>query len=146
MRRTVELTRPRGSANCNLQKLHAKHAIAARVQRFVGLPLNDNLRLVSFERDLHAFVLIRVVFEVHCDAVLELEQDQSVAHDFAPSDVRIHNVVESRVWPSAFLPMSHELAVTKEVNRRLNGEADGAKRELEIELTDPHLGRELSDH
>src|SRR5687768_4244765 len=34
-RRTVELTRPRGSANSDLQKLHAKHAFAARVQRFV---------------------------------------------------------------------------------------------------------------
>jgi hypothetical protein len=34
----VELTRPRGSVNCNLQKHLAKHAIAARVQRFVGPP------------------------------------------------------------------------------------------------------------
>jgi hypothetical protein len=34
-RLTVELTRPRGSANFDLQKLHAKHALAARVQRFV---------------------------------------------------------------------------------------------------------------
>src|SRR5215471_12118373 len=34
-RRTAELTRPRASANFGLQKLHAKHAIAARVQRFV---------------------------------------------------------------------------------------------------------------
>jgi hypothetical protein len=30
---TAELTRPRGSANFDLQKLHAKHAPAARVQR-----------------------------------------------------------------------------------------------------------------
>ena len=35
-RRTPELTRPRGSANFDLQKLLEKHAIAARVQRFVG--------------------------------------------------------------------------------------------------------------
>jgi hypothetical protein len=33
--RTTELTRPRGSANFNLQKLHAKHTSAGRVQRFV---------------------------------------------------------------------------------------------------------------
>src|SRR5438105_3160683 len=34
---TSELTRRRGSANSNLEKLHAKYAPAARVQRFVGL-------------------------------------------------------------------------------------------------------------
>ena len=33
--RTSELTRPRGSANPDSSGLHAKHAIAARVQRFV---------------------------------------------------------------------------------------------------------------
>src|SRR2546423_2138690 len=33
---TVELTRPRGSGNCELIKHVEKQAIAARVQRFVG--------------------------------------------------------------------------------------------------------------
>ena len=32
-----KLMRPRGSANFELQKLHANQAPAARVQRFVGL-------------------------------------------------------------------------------------------------------------
>src|SRR4051812_13059099 len=35
--RTVEFTRPRGSGNLELQKHLEKHAIASRVQRFVGL-------------------------------------------------------------------------------------------------------------
>src|SRR5215472_9032455 len=39
---TLELTRPRASANCELITLHAKHAIAARVQRIVG-PLHLDL-------------------------------------------------------------------------------------------------------
>ena len=42
LRPTAELTRPRGSVNSNLQKLHAKHAPAARVQRFVRRRLNEN--------------------------------------------------------------------------------------------------------
>ena len=37
--------------------------------------LDYALGLISFEGDLHALVLIRTVLEVHCDAVLELEQD-----------------------------------------------------------------------
>src|SRR5215831_17821964 len=35
-RRTVELTRPRARTNFDSIRLNAKHAIAARVQRFVG--------------------------------------------------------------------------------------------------------------
>src|ERR1043165_3733770 len=45
---TVELTRPRGCANCDLQKHLEKHAIAARVQRFVGHPLEPLNDLGSF--------------------------------------------------------------------------------------------------
>ena len=91
-------------------------------------------------------VVKRTVFEVHRDTILELEHDQPVVHDFAASDLCIHDVVEPGIWPLAFFPVSHELAVTKEVHRRLNSEIDGPKRELEIELTDPHLCRELSNH
>jgi hypothetical protein len=102
--------------------------------------------LPSFEGDLHALVLVGAVFEVHRYAVLELKQDQAIVDDFAAPDFRIHDVVEPRIRPPAFFPVSQPLAVTKEVHWGLNREIDGTKRELEIELTDPHLGRELSDY
>jgi hypothetical protein len=44
---TTELTRPRGSVNCDLQKPHAKDAIAARVQRFVGRSRENSQGFVS---------------------------------------------------------------------------------------------------
>jgi hypothetical protein len=48
VRPSVELTRPRGSANFDLQKLE-KPAIAARVQRFVGFVL-----VISAAQNLYA--------------------------------------------------------------------------------------------
>jgi len=39
--RRAELTRPRARANSDLQTLHAKDAIAARGQRFVGRGINQ---------------------------------------------------------------------------------------------------------
>ena len=65
---------------------------------------------------------------------------------FAATECRVHDVVETGVWPSAWFPMSHEFAVTKEIHRRLDGETEGTERELEIELADPHLCGELPDH
>ena len=42
--------------------------------------------------------------------------------------------------------MGNQLAVTKEIHRGLDGETNGSERELEIELTYPHLRRELPDY
>src|SRR5947208_2941788 len=39
---TLEFTPPGGSCHVELIKLHDKHAPAARVQRFVGLPVRSN--------------------------------------------------------------------------------------------------------
>jgi hypothetical protein len=55
-RRTVELTSPRGSANFDLHKLHAKHASAARVQRIIWkcwqtrTPYNEVIYLESLRK------------------------------------------------------------------------------------------------
>lgn len=83
---------------------------------------------------------------MHLYPVVELEHYQSVVYDFATADFRIHDVVETRVWPLALFPMGHQFAVTKEVYGRLDGEIDGAESELEVELPDPHLCRELPDN
>ena len=82
---------------------------------------------------------------MHLYAVVELEYDQSIVHDFASSDFRIHDVVETEFWPFAFLPMGNQFAITKQVHWRLDGKTDIAKRELKVELSNPHLGRELTD-
>jgi hypothetical protein len=103
-------------------------------------------RGISLERDLHAFVLIGTVLEMHRHPVVELEHDESVVYDFTASDFRIHDVVETGVWPLALFPMGHQLAVTKEIHEGLDGETDGAERELKIELADPKLCRELPDN
>jgi hypothetical protein len=42
--------------------------------------------------------------------------------------------------------MANQLAVTKQINWRLDGEVDGAKGELEVGLPDPQLSRKLSDN
>ncbi len=79
-------------------------------------------------------------------SVVEFEQYQPVVYDFATSDFRIHDVVETGVGPLALFPMGHQFAITKKVQGRLDGEVDGAERELDIELPDPHLCRELPDN
>src|ERR1700730_1647510 len=103
-------------------------------------------RGISLERDLHALVLIGTVFEMHRYPVVELEHDEPVVYDFIATDFRVHDVVETGVWPLTLFPMGHQLAVTKEIHRGLDGETHGAERELKIELTDPKLCRELPDN
>jgi hypothetical protein len=103
-------------------------------------------RWLSREGDLHALVLIGAVFEVHRQPVLELKYDQPVIHDFAASDFRIHDVVETRVRPLALFPMGNQLAAAKDINRRLDSETDRAERELEIELPDSNLRCELANN
>jgi hypothetical protein len=116
------------------------------LQRVVGLPTSDYpWGRVSLKGDLHALVLIRVVFEMHDDAVSKLERDQSVVHDLAAPDLRIHDLVEAGVRPPALFPTTHQIAITKECDRRLDRKIDRAEGELKIELADPHLGRELSN-
>src|SRR5688572_22264972 len=83
---------------------------------------------------------------MHRDPILELEHDQPVVHGFAAHDLHVHDVVEPAVGPTTFLPPSHELAVAQEAHRRLDDETDGSERELQIELTDAYLSRELADH
>ena len=83
---------------------------------------------------------------MHCNPVVEFEHDEPVIHDFAASDLHIHDVVEAGVWPPALFPMGYELAVTKKIHRRLDGETNGSERELKIELTYPQLRRELPDY
>src|SRR5688572_6428749 len=83
---------------------------------------------------------------MHRNPVVELEHDEPVVGDFPACDLHIHHIEEAWFWPPAFFPVGDELAVTKEIHRRLDGEADGAERELEIELTDPQLRRELPDY
>ena len=74
---------------------------------------------------------------MHRQPVLELKNDEPVIHDFAASDFRIHDVVETRVRPLALFPIGNPLAVAKDTNRRPDSETDGAERELEIELEQP---------
>jgi hypothetical protein len=78
--------------------------------------------------------------------VVEFDDYQLVVYDFATCDFRIHDVVETGIGPLALFPMGHQFAVTKQVHGRLNGEVDRAERELDIELPDPHLCRELPDN
>lgn len=94
---------------------------------------------IPLEGNLHTLVLIGIVFELHREIVLKLEDDQPVGHGFAASDPRIHNVIESGIRPPPFLPMGYEISITEEIHRRLNGEIDGTERKLDIELTDAHL-------
>ena len=44
----------------------------------------DPLGGITSKRDLHALILIRTVFQVHLNAVLELEYNQPIVHDFTP--------------------------------------------------------------
>src|SRR5688500_11607256 len=93
-------------------------------------PLDNPRRCITVDVDLHRLILISTVFQVHRDAVLELEHDQAVVHNLAPCDVCIHDVVECGIRPPAFLPLSHYLTVTEQLYRRLDCETEGAKREL----------------
>ena len=97
--------------------------------------LDYPLARISIEGDDHALVLIRTIFDMHCNAVLELENDQPIVDDVAASNFPIHDVVESGVWPLAFFPMGHELAVTEKVHWGIHREIDPGETELEIKLT-----------
>lgn len=83
---------------------------------------------------------------MHRDPILEFEHDQTVGHDDAALDLHVHNVEEARLRPFAFFPMGNQLAVTKEIHWRLDIKVDRTKSELEIKLTHPYLGSELSDN
>jgi hypothetical protein len=83
---------------------------------------------------------------MHLKPVDELENYQSVVHNFATADFRIHNLVEAWVWPLALFPMGHQFTVTKEIHGRLDSEIDRAECELEVELSDPYLSCELPDN
>jgi hypothetical protein len=89
--------------------------------------------------------MIRIVLEVHLNAVVELEYDQPIGHNFASFNFRIHEVVETGLWPLAFLPMGNQFSVTEQVHGRLDGKTDVAKRELKVELPNTQLGRERPD-
>ncbi|MBU1413698.1 hypothetical protein KKD52_09215 [Myxococcota bacterium] len=96
-------------------------------------------------RNLHALILIRIIFKMHLDAVVELKRNQSVVYCFTSYDLCIHDVVETGLRPFAFLPMGNLLAVTEQVHWGLDGETDVSKGELKIKLSNPQLCRELTD-
>ena len=70
---------------------------------------------------------------MHLYPIVELEYYQSVVHGFATSDFRIHNVVETGVWPLTLAPTRHQFTGTIEEYGRVNGETDGAERERGLE-------------
>ena len=82
---------------------------------------------------------------MHREAILEIDLYQSIADDLTAYNFRIHNVVETGLRPLSCFPMGHELSVSKNAHRRLNCEIDATEGELEIELTNADLGRELTD-
>ena len=102
-------------------------------------------RRVAFKRDLHRFVLIRAGFQMHFNPIRELKYNQPIVYHLASGDFCIHDVVKTGVWPFPLFPMSDHLPVTVQVHRRLNGEVHVTKCELEVELPNPHLRRELTD-
>jgi hypothetical protein len=65
-----------------------------------------------FEPNLHRFILIRVVLQMHFNPVRKLEYYQSVVNNLAPSDFCIHDLVESRVWPLPFFRCGTSSRVT----------------------------------
>jgi len=98
-------------------------------------------RWVIFELDLHALILIGIVFEMHLDPILKLDGNQPVVHNLASGDVGIHDVVEFRLGPPTFLPVGHSVSVTKQGDRRLDGKVHIPERELDVKLANTNLRR-----
>ena len=96
--------------------------------------------------NLHTFILVRIIFEMHAYSIFKLEYYKSVANNLTTLYSRIHDVVKSRFWPFTLFPMGYENIATIKAYWRGNRKINCAECELDIELANTHLCREFTDN